>query len=337
MKPHLTLRDPCDVAAAVPYLLGFHPADGLVVLGLRGNAAVIVQRWELDADAEGLAEAVAGLVGDAVDGVLLVGYGDAYQVRAAVAALCVRLAPPVLCALRVAGDRCFCELCDGCTPPGGARFDDRGGRIAAEAVLAGLSALPSRADLAGLVAPVGGAAALAMEAAVARADVELGRARLRARSRQDPDGIETLVGQGRDAVDSALRTYRSGGRLDDAAVAHLTLLLHALPVRDHAWESTDHEEWQLSLWTDLTRRAYPSLVAPVASLLAFAAWRDGNGPLATVALERALAVTPAYGMANLLLDALLRGLPPDALGSWPAEAIRHASPTGGTAGGGRRL
>lgn len=337
MTSRLTLRDPRDVAAAVPYLLGYYPADGLVVIGLRAHMAVLVQRWELDADAEGLAGTVTQLVGDSVDSVILVGYGSAYEVRSAVAALCVRLVPPVVCALRVAGDRCFCQLCDSCTPPGGMPFDDRDSRIAVEAVVAGLTALPSRADLAALVAPVDGDAEREMAAAVHRADLELARLQRRAQSRRDPGGVRMLTDRGRYAVDTALRKARAGERLEDAAVARLTLLLHAIPVRDHAWEHTDHEDWQLALWTELTRRAYPPLVAPVASLLAFAAWRDGNGPLATVALERALAVAPTYAMALLLREALLSGLPPQAVSPWPAEALRRASPSRGSAGGGERL
>ena len=49
------------------------------------------------------------------------------------------------------------------------------------------------------------------------------------------------------------------------------------------------------------------MVPPVASLLAYAAWLDGRGALANVALDRALAEDPAYSMALLLRDALDHG------------------------------
>ncbi len=71
-----------------------------------------------------------------------------------------------------------------------------------------------------------------------------------------------------------------------------------------------HREAHLRLWTDLTRRARPGHVAPAASLLAFVAWQCGNGALANVALDRALADDPEYSMAQLLREAIDAGAPP---------------------------
>ena len=81
------------------------------------------------------------------------------------------------------------------------------------------------------------------------------------------------------------------GSTDDE-VAWLSLLLTHLPVRDHAWERTDGRDEDIALWTDVLRRAEQELIAAPAALLAFAAWRAGQGALAAVALERALACTP---------------------------------------------
>jgi hypothetical protein len=66
----------------------------------------------------------------------------------------------------------------------------------------------------------------------------------------------------------------------------------------------------LCLWTDLTRMARPGYVAAPASLLAFVAWQSGNGALANVALDRALADIPQYSMALLLRQAIDSGAPP---------------------------
>jgi hypothetical protein len=45
-------------------------------------------------------------------------------------------------------------------------------------------------------------------------------------------------------------------------------------------------------------------------LLAFTAWQRGNGALANIALDRALADQPGYSMATLLRQALDGGAPP---------------------------
>lgn len=100
-------------------------------------------------------------------------------------------------------------------------------------------------------------------------------------------------------------------------MAWLSLLLAHTPVRDHAWERTDGRDRDIALWTDVLRRAEPGLIAAPACLLAFAAWRAGQGALAAVALERALAGHPDYSLALLLDDLLRRGVPPSELDGWP--------------------
>jgi len=72
----------------------------------------------------------------------------------------------------------------------------------------------------------------------------------------------------------------------------------------------EHRQAHLRLWTDLTRRARPGYVPAPASLLAFVAWQSGNGALANVALDRALADDPRYSMAVLLREVIGSGAPP---------------------------
>jgi hypothetical protein len=113
-------------------------------------------------------------------------------------------------------------------------------------------------------------------------------------------------------------------RPSDDEIAWLTVLLDHLAVRDAAWRRITGDDWELAFWSDVTRRAVPDLVAAPASLLAFAAWLAGHGALANVALDRALAQRPDYGMARLLRDALDRGVSPAVLDGWPARV--HPDP-----------
>jgi len=109
-----------------------------------------------------------------------------------------------------------------------------------------------------------------------------------------------------------------GRREKRELVSRLTVLLLHTPIRDHAWSITDASAHHIALWSDLTRRARPDLVPAPACLLAFAAWRAGEGTLATLALNRALAADPGYRMAQLLYQMVQAGLPPSALDGWSA-------------------
>jgi hypothetical protein len=97
----------------------------------------------------------------------------------------------------------------------------------------------------------------------------------------------------------------AGGSLRARDAAWLALALRDPRARDDAWPRMlpEHREAHLRLWQDLTRLARPGYVAAPASLLALVAWQSGNGALANVALDRALADDPHYSMALLLRQA----------------------------------
>jgi hypothetical protein len=107
--------------------------------------------------------------------------------------------------------------------------------------------------------------------------------------------------------------YRDGGRFtSDYEIARITVALRDLRVRDDAWARMDpgHSGAHQRLWIDVVRRAQPGYVAPPAALLAFVAWQSGDGALANVALDRALADDPQYSMALLLRQVITAGAPP---------------------------
>jgi hypothetical protein len=115
------------------------------------------------------------------------------------------------------------------------------------------------------------------------------------------------------AVGAMIARYRGGGRFStDYEIARITVALRDLRVRDDAWARMDpaHSEQHLRLWLDVIRRAQPGHVAAPAALLAFVAWQSGDGALANVALDRALADDPVYSMALLLRQVITAGAPP---------------------------
>lgn len=307
--PTVRLASREELLGFVPYALGFHPSESLVLLGIGRGRLELAARADTGSPTREVVRAFARSLTRmrGVAQVMVLGYGPPAvggPVRTIADALETR-GFRVVEALRVAEGRFYCVLCDDCTPPEGAAFDGAATAAAASAVVAGLTALPSRAAIEKLVRPIGGLAAVAMSQAVDQATHRL----------------DTLGGQvrtaGRGAVDAAMTKAHAGQRLDDAEVAWLSLVLHDVDVRDYAWARTDAEPWQVEFWLDLTRRADPELVTPLATLLAWCSWRRGEAAIAQSALTRALRVEPSYRLARMLQEAIDDGRDPRSVKAWP--------------------
>lgn len=322
------LREPTDVLGAVPYLLGFHPADCAVVVALRHVRLIFTICGDLPApdSPEGEIHTIADELVErmrphGVTAVLVVGYGVEEQVRpllTAVRGACEKADIHVIEALRAYQGRYWSYLCEGCCPADGTPFDVSTSAAAAQAILAGRVALPSRAAYEQQVAPVVGHEREAMGIATQRASMRL--ARLLADA---PDGqaLLNVVRVGRAALDEAIRRHRQGGRLSDDEAAWLCTLLGNVLVRQLAWQRVSRAgartlRLHRSLWMDLLRRTEPHLVAGPGSVFAFAAYRCGELALARLALRRVLAAHPDDAMAVLLGRALDDGLSPQAMHAW---------------------
>ncbi len=307
----LRLRSPADVVSAIPYLVGFHPSESVVVLAAGGRDGAYAVRLDLTAQ-DVLVEHVAGLVArrDPPD-VILAGYGPGERVTPVVERVRDRLGGHgvrLRDALRVEDGRFWSYLCSDpeCCPPEGTYVDVGKSTIAAEATAGGLVALPDRRELERVVEPVHGTE---MRAATDRAEH-----RFAGWARQGVDAVPgRLVDEGLPLVRHLIDRAREGsGPPTDDEVAWLGVLLISLRVRDEAWVRMDDADLDahVRLWQDVLRRVAEPYAAAPACLLAFAAWRAGEGALANVALDRALLIDPCYSMARLLHELFISGLPP---------------------------
>lgn len=320
----LVIRSAQDAIAAVPYLLGFHPARSLVVIGFegrsRGTCAI-----RLDLPASGAAERVAAVLsGNGFTRSLLLGYGPPGEVAESARPLRAALAGagvPVAEAIRVADGRWWSLTCDDvCCPPEGTPYDISASAVAAQATFGGHVALADRAELVASVQPLGGPARAAMHRAAERAEQ-----RLLARP---PSSAEDDLA----FVLALLARARTGRRPTDDEVAWLALLLTDPRVRDETWIGADDGSppADIAFWRDIVRRVDPARVPAPASLLAVAAYSAGDGGLANVALERALAADPAYSMAVILREVINAGIPPARLRMSMARPHLSRSADGGS-------
>jgi hypothetical protein len=326
--PPVQLRadSPEALLTIVPHLLGFLPQASLVVIGTEpeSDRIKVTLRYDLPdppgagAAAELAAHAVGVLGSQQLTALVAVGYGSRALVDPVAGALRAAAAPAGIDIgdiLRVEGRRYWSYLCteQACCPAAGTPFaPDRGAMFAL--ARADGQVLADRAAVAARVAPLGGLAAESMRQATRRAEQHVRQllARVRKSARLGA-ARQMIAAEGLNAVGSMIRTYRSGGRFaTDYQVAWITVALRDLRVRDDAWARMDpeHADAHQRLWTDMTRRAQPGYVAAPASLLAFVAWQSGDGALANVALDRALADEPRYSMAQLLRQVITAGTPP---------------------------
>src|SRR5579875_592814 len=327
--PLLRVGSPESMLAVIPGLLGFHPANSLVVVGAgppRGRIQVAF-RYDLPeppdprAAAKIAAHAAGVLTRQQLTLAVVVGYGSGPRVTPVADALVGELrraGVELQDMLRVEGSRYWSYACQDphCCPPDGVPFDPGDHPAALTMAVAGNQARRDRAALAATIAPLGGLTAESMCQATRRAErrvtsligAGLGPG-------HGGDAMRPLIEEGLRAVSEAIAVYRQGGRLtSDDRFAWLAVSVSDLRVRDDAWARMEpgHVEAHLRLWTDVVRRAPARYVPAVASLLAFTAWQAGNGALANLAAERALAADPEYSMALLILDAVGAGLPPSA-------------------------
>lgn len=336
--PPLRLRDSVDLLAAVPFLLGYHPADSIVVVGVRDQLHRMTVRYDLPPPGVDVADHLEARVGDpvlvlrgfGVSAVLLVGYGEQGRVAESMRWLHRAYRSgglDVLEALSTFAGRYRSALCadTDCCPAEGRPFEPRDTRVAAECTLAGWVALPDRAAYEAQLRPVGGPARQAMRVAATLADERLYA--LLTHPPMQGTVEQVVLAEGRAAVMAAEERYLGGGRLDDEEVAWLAILVRAIGVRDVAWSriSGGRERLQVlrELWLDVLRRCQPELSVAPLCLFAFATWRCGDGALARLALETAMDLDPKYSMAvTVLYPMVAAGLPPSTVRGFPWTFFR---------------
>ena len=145
-SPTFRIRTEADVLALVPYTLGFHPVDSLVLVTIDGEKRPFQARIDLPDDPDAMPDVAEHLVVAAVrngaERALVIAYTDDECVgRAAVDALVDVLDAarvPVVLAIRADGSRWF-RLGDaaGDGDPEGEPYDVRGHELSSRAVLDG--------------------------------------------------------------------------------------------------------------------------------------------------------------------------------------------------------
>jgi Domain of unknown function (DUF4192) len=313
-----------EVLELIPYLLGFHPADSVVLLDVgppRRRIGMTTLRVDLDkllADPEWVGELVGEFTGSGA--VVVVIYGAAERSTAllfprfalSLRAHGVKLEDAVLVDGGLWWSMRSGDLC--CRPETGTPvlpLDGPPTPMAALAAFAGLSAQPDREALRRSLDPLPGPDEdLFAEVLLAEAGLVQAGATRRGLNQWRAATIElfrTTLREARSSVD-----HVPTNRVPVEDIARLIVGMLDLVVRDGCWRAleVDSSSTAFNVCWDLVRRAREPYRAPALFLLGWVAWRRGDGVLGALAAEQCLAADAGYDAARLLQVILDRGIMP---------------------------
>lgn len=314
------ISGPGELLQAVPYLLGFHPSRSLVLIGLHLGRLAVTARLDLaDAQRGGVPHALDAMVRGGSSSFVAVVYDDEVlaegvgqrpweNLAAGVARDIEDAGADVLDILLVSRGRWWSFGCGSaaCCPPEGRELPDAPSAFTAAATYQGVVALPDRAALEALLAPLSDNERDALDPALAEAEQTAVRETLGGHPRRWELSVKR-------ALFKAARASETPGWLGppDAVVARFAAALAVTGVRDAVWMAVDDRRLDgRPLWRELARRLPSPYDAAPLFLFGWAAWRAGDGALAGIAAERAVDSDPHYSAADLLLAAVAAGVDP---------------------------
>ncbi|MEN9622335.1 MAG: hypothetical protein RLZZ307_67 [Actinomycetota bacterium] len=317
-----TLTSPHDLLAAIPFLIGYHPQDSLVLVALKDEAVGMAMRVDMPVgvSAEGYDLLASHFLRDGADGAFIVAYVEAgavdpENVLINTSAALVRAGIDIKESLIVRNNRFRSMICSDltCCPPEGSAIPDLGSsRIAVEHVIAGHPMPFENVD--GLVQSI---------AAVASSFESVWADEVQAFwVSSDSEEIQELQRDGATAIIDLVGEYREGRGAEDRELAARVIgRLSDIQVRDFALGSHTDEsaDYYWAMWRDLLRIAPRGFVAPIACLFAAMAYERGEGALAHKGLDRGLGDDDQYSLAHLLRRVFTAGWPPQSFSAMRIE------------------
>jgi hypothetical protein len=317
-----TVKTPHDLLAAVPFLIGYHPTDSLVLISVKSDSLEMAMRVDFPINPpEGAYQLLAShLKRDHAEGALLVAYepkgsdlGPEVLRNAADAVAALEI--PIRELMLVRNGRWKSLICsdEKCCPPDGNPIEDfENSRITAEQVANG-KVLPFL-DSEGLTHSI--------SPTLFAKDINWNAQVIGFRIDPEATNLNELQRDGAESVLLLADFYMQNGFCKDYdLIARVLGRLTDVQVRDFALGCHDEKSLNAywAMWRDLLRIAPPKFVAPVASLFAAIAYENGEGALAQRALDRAIEDEPEYSLARLLRRVFSSGWPPSGFAQLRAE------------------
>jgi hypothetical protein len=317
-----TLTSANDLITAIPFLIGFHPTNSIVLISVKDGAIGLAMRIDLPEHlvSEQIDLLAHHFLRDQSEAALLVAYmpenrDDGDSILISLGAGLIRNGVDIQESIVVQSNRYRSIICrdQSCCPPIGKEMPEiSASEIAAEHVIAGIPMpFENISQLIETLSPDPASLALSWASEVSAFaidddDLDVGALRR--------DGVETM--------DLLLDDFRMGyGVTNRTLVARMIGRMSDLQVRDYAMgvHSEDTYDIYFTMWREVLRLAPIGFVAPIACIVAAMAYEGGDGALAQKALDRALDDDEHYPLAALLRRVFNAGWPPESFAAMRAE------------------
>lgn len=317
-----TLTSANDLITAIPFLIGFHPTNSIVLISVKDGAIGLAMRIDLPEHlvSEQIDLLAHHFLRDQSEAALLVAYmpenrDDGDSILISLGAGLIRNGVDIQESIVVQSNRYRSIICrdQSCCPPIGKEMPEiNASEIAAEHVIAGIPMpFENISQLIETLSPDPASLALSWASEVSAFaidddDLDVGALRR--------DGVETM--------DLLLDDFRMGyGVTNRTLVARMIGRMSDLQVRDYAMgvHSEDTYDIYFTMWREVLRLAPIGFVAPIACIVAAMAYEGGDGALAQKALDRALDDDEHYPLAALLRRVFNAGWPPESFAAMRAE------------------
>lgn len=310
------VKTPADLINAVPFLIGFHPTDSLVVVSVQDDALAMAMRIDFPnegAPAGALALLASHLKRNESQGAVLVAYvndenTNAEDILNELSSEITALDIAVRESMIIKNERWRSILCqdEKCCPPEGSPLPDfESGKITAEQVANG-KVLPFASDegLIDSIKPYEIATDPTFHDLVKSLIDEnrIGEHELRHEFRKG--GIEILL--------TLKDIYKAGAEVSNELKAQVIATMADIQARDFALGCFENDEVELakSMYLDLFKTAPKEFSHPFASLASAYAYENGEGALAHRLLDKAIEACPEYTLSKLLRRVMSSGWPP---------------------------
>jgi hypothetical protein len=316
-----TLTSPHDLLAAVPFLIGYHPKDSLVLISLRDDTIGLAMRvdYPKELDSTQIKKLAQHLLREQSDAVLIVAYVPADLVNGEflLAPLMKEIDSHGLIlreCLEVKNEHWKSLLCYDltCCPVEGNPLPKmEESRVVAEQIVKGHRL------------PFNSVETLKESLSSFKTDPELAKlVRKISPINYDAPDFRNEQRLGALAVSDLLSDYTTTGYSENKALLALVLVrMQDLQVRDFAMGITNSEniETLATMWHHILRIAPKGYIAPAATLFASVSYENGDGAMAQRALDRAFEDDLGYPLAKLLRRVFAAGWPPSSFTAMRAE------------------